>query len=311
MEYQSTIAQEVSISGKGLHSGKSVMLTFKPAPENHGIIFQRVDLPEKPKIEARVDRVCETAHSTTIGNGTSVVRTVEHLMAALSAFSIDNLLIEIDAEEIPILDGSAQLYVEIFEKAGRVTQNAERECLIIEREIQFAKESDGISITAYPCDHFELEVHVDYGTEILSKQSFTLSDLQHFSEICKARTFVFLHELQFLIAHNLVKGGDLDSAVVFVANKPEQQVLHQLAAFFKVQDIDVMENGTLNHNPLRYPDEPVRHKLLDLMGDLYLLGKPIKGRIVAVKPGHFANTEFGKVLVKDLISPQSFCQTAP
>jgi UDP-3-O-[3-hydroxymyristoyl] N-acetylglucosamine deacetylase/3-hydroxyacyl-[acyl-carrier-protein] dehydratase len=295
MEYQSTIQQEVSIKGKGLHSGKTVTLTLKPAPENHGIIFQRVDLPDKPVIEARVNKVCETSYSTTIGNGTVVVKTVEHLMAALSAFSIDNLLIEIDAEETPILDGSAKLYVELLQKAEIKKQKAEREYIIIENEIQFLEQESGVSITAYPCDHFEVEVYVDYGTEVLSKQSARITDLQQFyPEIYDARTFVFLHELQFLISHNLVKGGDLDNAIVFVSQKPEQKVLKQLATFFNKQDIDITENGTLNLNPLKYPNEPAKHKLLDLIGDLYLLGKPIKGRIVAIKPGHFANTEFGK-----------------
>jgi len=297
MEYQSTIEREVSITGKGLHSGKEVTLVLKSAPENHGIVFQRVDIPDKPVVEARIDKVCETSHSTTIGNGTVMVRTVEHLMAALAAFSIDNLLIEIDAEETPILEGSAKRYVELLQKAGKIQQKAEREYIIIEREVQFLKNESGISITAYPCDHFEVEVHVDYGTEVLSKQSARITDLQQFyPEIYDSRTFVFLHELQFLIANNLVKGGDLDNAVVFVAQKPEQQVLDQLAIFFNKQDIDITENGTLNHNPLKYPNEPARHKLLDLIGDLYLLGKPVKGRIVAIKPGHFANTEFGKML---------------
>ena len=298
MEYQSTIRQEVSIKGKGLHSGKMVTLILKPAPENHGIVFQRVALPNKPLIAARVDKVCETSHSTTIGNGTAIVRTVEHLMAALAAFSIDNLLIEIDAEETPILDGSAKLYMELLQNAERRMQNAEREYIIIDKEVRFLNQESGTSITAYPCEHFEVEVHVDYGTAALSKQSAQMTDWQQFhSEIHDARTFVFLHELQFLIANNLVKGGDLDNAVVFVAQKPEQQVLDQLAKFFNKPNIDITENGILNHNPLKYPNEPAKHKLLDLIGDLYLLGKPMKGRIVAVKPGHFANTEFGKMLL--------------
>lgn len=297
MEYQSTIEREVSITGKGLHSGKEVTMILKPAPENHGIVFQRVDIPDKPMIEARIDRVCETMYSTAIGNGTVIVRTIEHLMATLSAFSIDNLLIEVDAEETPILDGSAKLYVELLQKAGKTQQNAERKHIIIEQEVQFLKKENGISITAYPCDHFEVEVHVDYGTQALSKQSASLTNLQKFCpEIYDSKTFVFLHELQFLIAHNLVKGGSFDNAIVFVAQKPEPQVLDQLAKFFNKQDIDIAENGILNHSSLKYPNEPARHKLLDLIGDLYLLGKPIKGRIVAIKPGHFANTEFGKML---------------
>ena len=297
MEYQSTIEREVSISGKGLHSGKEVTMVLKPAPENQGIVFQRVDIPDKPIVEALIDRVCETMYSTAIGNGTVIVRTIEHLMATLAAFSIDNLLIEIDAEETPILDGSAKLYVELLQKAGKMQQKAEREYIVIEQEIQFLKKDSGISITAYPCNHFEAEAHIDYGTEALSKQSASLTNLQQFyPEIYDSKTFVFLHELQFLIAHNLVKGGSFDNAIVFVAQKPEQQVLDHLAKFFNKQDIDITENGILNHSSLKYPNEPVRHKLLDLIGDLYLLGKPIKGRIVAVKPGHFSNTEFVKML---------------
>ncbi|MDR3046657.1 MAG: UDP-3-O-acyl-N-acetylglucosamine deacetylase [Bacteroidales bacterium] len=296
MEYQSTIGSAVSFSGNGLHSGKPVTMTLLPAPENHGIVFQRIDLPDKTVIHACVHNVCDTSHSTTLTENGAVVRTIEHLMAALAGLAIDNVLIEIDSEETPILDGSSKIYVDFIQKVGIQKQAVERQYYVFDKEIVYKKEKSDSFIMATPALDFKIEIDVDYQTAVLGKQSTQLLDIKYFcKEFYDARTFVFLHELQFLIQHNLVRGGDVDNAVVFVAHKPEQAVLDQLALFFNKKDIDINENGTLNHNSLKYENEPARHKLLDLLGDLYLLGKPIKGHIKAFKPGHFINTEFVKL----------------
>lgn len=300
MEYQSTIAQPATISGKGLHSGQQVNLHFKPATANHGIIFKRTDLPGSPLIHALVKNVYDTSRGTSLKENEAVVKTVEHLMAALAALCIDNLLIEIDGEEIPIMDGSAKEFIRIFKEAGTAQQDTERAYIAPDKEIRFSKEESGIELTITPADDFKMTVYVDYGTRVLADQQATLTDMKNFeTEMSDSRTFVFLHELQFLIAHNLVKGGDMDNAVVFVDKIPDQKVLDELGRFFNKKDIEVTEYGTLNHNPLHHLNEPARHKLLDLVGDLYLLGKPLKGHIVARKPGHFANTEFGKLIAKE------------
>lgn len=301
MENQSTIKHNISISGKGLHSGKNVSLLFQPAAADHGIVFRRTDLPGKPFVKAHVDNVYDTSRGTSLKENEAEVKTVEHVMAALAALSIDNVLIDIDAEETPIMDGSARLYVEALQKAETVLQDEPRRYIRPDKEIRFKKKDAGIEISILPADDFKMEVFVDYGTPVLSEQYAVLESMDHFiPEIYASRTFVFLHELQFLIAHNLVKGGDIDNAIVFVDKKPDQKILDELAAFFNKRDIDVTENGTLDHIQLRHVNEPARHKLLDLVGDLYLLGRPVKGHIKAVRPGHFANTEFAKLILEEL-----------
>ena len=302
MEKQSTIAQSISLSGSGLHSGKEVFITFKPAPENHGIIFQRVDLENSPLIHAAPHNVYDTSRGTSIRENGAEVMTVEHLLAALAGLSIDNVLVEINNAETPILDGSAKIYVDTLRQAGTVSQNAPREYIVIDKEYTFRKPDTDIEVTVKPCDHYKMSVNVDYGTTVLAAQEASINGMEDFlAHIYESRTFVFLHELQFLIAHNLAKGGDVDNAIVFVDKKPSQEVLDELARFFNKKDIDVTENGTLNHQPLRFANEPARHKLLDLVGDLYLLGKPIKGHITANKPGHFANTELAKIIERELL----------
>ncbi len=299
MEKQSTINTSVSISGKGLHSGKQVTVNFIPAAEDCGIKFQRVDLPEKPIIHANVFNVYDTSRGTSIREYNAEVKTVEHLLAALAGLKIDNLLIEIDAEEMPIMDGSAKLFVEALLKSGVKNQNKTREHLIIDKIIKFEKPDKGIELTITPADSFKMTVEVDYGTDVLAKQHASLNSMDEFlKEIYNCRTFVFLHEIQFLIQHNLALGGDLDNAIVFVDKKPDAQTLEQLAKFFNKSNIRVMENGILNNLQLHHPNEPARHKLLDLVGDLYLLGKPIQGHIVAKKTGHFANVEFAKLIAE-------------
>ncbi|HNW68665.1 MAG TPA: UDP-3-O-acyl-N-acetylglucosamine deacetylase [Bacteroidales bacterium] len=297
MNNQATISRPISLSGKGLHTGKNVTITFIPAPENHGIIFKRVDLPQQPSVKALIENIFDTSRGTSIKENGAEVRTIEHLMAALAGMQIDNLLIEIDAEETPILDGSSRLYVEALHKVERVEQNAEREYYTVQNPTTFAMAENGVEIKIVPADDFQVFVDVDYGTKILAEQKAQLTNIKQFtSDFYNCRTFVFLHELEFLIQHNLVRGGDVDNAIVFVAQKPSPDVMQKLADFFHKTDLQVTENGILNNIELRHENEPARHKLLDIIGDLYLLGKPIRGHVFATKPGHFANTELVKLL---------------
>lgn len=293
-----TISTSVSLSGKGLHTGKQVNVTFNPAPEHTGVVFRRVDLPGQPIVHAIATNVFDTSRGTSLKENYAEVRTVEHLMAALAGLQIDNVIVDIDAEETPILDGSSRFYVEDLQKAGVVEQKQEREYFVVTEPMTFSIPEKQIELRAEPFDGFELKVDVDYGTAVLATQTAELNDINNFyPEIYNCRTFVFLHELQFLIANNLVKGGDVDNAIVFVAQMPEQKVLDQLSAFFNRKNLKVTENGVLDNVELHHPNEPARHKLLDLVGDLYLLGKPLKGRVYASRPGHFANTEFAKKLL--------------
>ena len=293
-----TISTSVSLSGKGLHTGKQVNVTFNPAPEHTGVVFRRVDLPGQPIVHAIATNVFDTSRGTSLKENNAEVRTVEHLMAALAGLQIDNVIVDIDAEETPILDGSSRFYVEALQKAGVVEQKQEREYFVVTEPMTFSIPEKQIELRAEPFDGFELKVDVDYGTAVLATQTAELNDINNFyPDIYNCRTFVFLHELQFLIANNLVKGGDVDNAIVFVAQMPEQKVLDQLSAFFNLKNLKVTENGVLDNVELHHPNEPARHKLLDLVGDLYLLGKPLKGRVYASHPGHFANTEFAKKLL--------------
>lgn len=293
-----TISTSVSLSGKGLHTGKQVNVTFNPAPEHTGVVFRRVDLPEQPIVHAIATNVFDTSRGTSLKENNAEVRTVEHLMAALAGLQIDNVIVNIDAEETPILDGSSRFYVEALQKAGVVEQKQEREYFVVTEPMTFSIPEKQIELRAEPFDGFELKVDVDYGTAVLATQTAELNDINNFyPDIYNCRTFVFLHELQFLIANNLVKGGDVDNAIVFVAQMPEQKVLDQLSAFFNRKNLKVTENGVLDNVELHHSNEPARHKLLDLVGDLYLLGKPLKGRVYASHPGHFANTEFAKKLL--------------
>lgn len=295
-----TISSPVSLSGRGLHTGKHVTVTFNPAPEYTGVLFRRVDLPGQPVIHAIATNVFDTSRGTSLKENAAEVRTVEHLMAALAGMQIDNVIVDIDAEETPILDGSSRFYVEALQNAGRVEQQQEREYFVVTKPVTFSLPEKQIELRIEPYDGYELKVDVDYGTDVLASQTAELKDIASFvPEIYNCRTFVFLHELQFLIANNLVKGGDVDNAIVFVAQMPEQKVLDQLSAFFNRKNLKVTENGVLDNVELHHPNEPARHKLLDLVGDLYLLGKPLKGRVYASHPGHFANTELAKKMLSE------------
>ena len=298
---QTTIASEVSISGKGLHTGCVVSLTLKPAPANHGIVFQRVDLPKKPTVKAHILNLANTPRSTNLQENGVFVKTMEHLLAAFSGMYIDNALILIDAEEVPILDGSSAPFVNLIKKAGITELSAPREYIRVDEVIKFEKPDDGIELILVPAEKFTVSVMVDYGTSVLSSQYASIKKMEEFADkIAHCRTFVFLHELHYLIKNDLVKGGELNNAIVFVDKKPKPEILDEIGNFFNKNDIQINENGTLNNVQLQCFNEPACHKLLDLLGDLYLLGKPIMGEIIARKPGHFANTEFVKMIFEYL-----------
>jgi len=298
---QTTIASEASVSGKGLHTGCAVSITLLPAPANHGIIFQRIDLQNKPKVKAHILNVADTSRSTNLQENGITVKTVEHLLAALSGLNVDNLLILIDAEEVPILDGSAALFISMIQQAGIKELLEPREYISVDEVVKFEKPDLGIELMIVPAEKFTMSVMVDYGTSVLSSQYASIKKMEEFIDnIAACRTFVFLHEIHYLIKHNLVKGGELDNAIVFVDKKPSPEILEEVKNFFNKTDIQVDENGTLNNVKLKCYNEPACHKLLDLLGDLYLLGKPIKGEIIARKPGHFVNTEFVKLIYEYL-----------
>ncbi|MDR2971248.1 MAG: UDP-3-O-acyl-N-acetylglucosamine deacetylase [Bacteroidales bacterium] len=298
---QITIASEVSISGKGLHTGCAVSITLLPAPANHGIVFQRIDLSDKPKVKAHILNVTDTSRSTNLQENGINIKTVEHLLAALAGMSIDNLLIHINAEEIPIMDGSAAHFISMIKKAGTKELSEEREYISVDEVVKFEKPDQGIELLLVPAEKFTMSVMVDYGTSVLSSQYASIKKMEEFVDnISSCRTFVFLHELHYLIKNNLVKGGELDNAIVFVDKKPNPEILEEVQNFFNKKNIQINENGTLNNVKLQFYNEPACHKLLDLLGDLYLLGKPIKGEIIARKPGHFANTEFVKLIYEYL-----------
>lgn len=303
MEKQATISTEVSISGKGLHTGKLVTLTFKPAPANSSITFRRIDLPDTPTIKACVNNVFDTSRGTSLCENGAEVRTIEHLMAALSGLAIDNIIIDIDAEETPILDGSSRYYVDVLTKAGRIEQDAERKYIEISDTIKFTKPDSGIELMVEPASAFSAHIEVDYNSHVLPAQQAEINNISDFAkQLAPCRTFVFLHEIQFLIENNLVKGGDLDNAIVFVEKMPDAATIEKLSKFYNKTDIKVMDNGVLNTLKLQFPNEPARHKLLDLIGDLYLLGAPLRGHVTAKKTGHFANVEFARVIAENTIA---------
>ncbi|MDR0206898.1 MAG: UDP-3-O-acyl-N-acetylglucosamine deacetylase [Bacteroidales bacterium] len=298
---QTTIDSEVSISGKGLHTGCAVTIHLRPAAENHGIVFQRIDLDDKPKVKAHILNLADTSRSTNLKENGVSVKTVEHLLAALSGLSIDNLLITLDAKELPILDGSATPFVNLIKSAGIKEQNARREYISLDEVVKFEKPDVGIELILLPAEKFTVSVMVDYGTSVLASQYASIKKIEEFEDhIAPCRTFVFLHELHYLIKNDLARGGELDNAVVFVDKKPSPEILEEIGDFFNMKNIQINENGTLNNVKLKCYNEPASHKLLDLLGDLYLLGKPLKGEIIARKPGHFANTEFVKLIYECL-----------
>ena len=304
---QTTIASPVSVSGRGLHTAQQVTVTFVPAPANFGIQFERIDLPGHPVIKASPYTVFDTSRGTSIKEGDAQVHTIEHLMAALAGLGIDNVLVRTVGPETPILDGSSRIYVEMLKEVGLRTLNAPKMIGIVKEEISFSIPEKQIELTIKPAERFKMTVNVDYGTKVLAEQQAVLDSIETFvPDVYNCRTFVFLDELQFLIQNNLARGGDLDNAIVFVDKVPDNKVLNALGDFFHKRDITVTPDHILNNTHLRHPNEPARHKLLDLIGDLYLLGVPLRAEIIANRPGHFANTSFAKKILEScnfLIQP--------
>lgn len=301
LEQQRTIAKAVSMSGIGLHTGTSCNMTFKPAPENYGIRFVRTDLGGNPEIPATADNVVDVSRGTTLGIGEAKVHTVEHVLASIVGLQIDNIIIELDGIEPPIGDGSAMPYVECLLKADFVTQEAPKDYLIIDQTVMYHDEAKQIDIVALPLDNYRITVMVDYQNPALGSQHTGMFDLEKefVPEFASARTFCFLSEVEELANAGLIKGGDIDNAVVIVDHPATKDELENIRRKIGIsQEIKLGENGILNNKTLHFKNEPVRHKLLDLLGDLALIGAPIKAQILAARPGHRANVEFAKQVRK-------------
>jgi len=296
---QKTIQREVSLSGVGLHTGNEVKLTFKPAPENHGYAFIRVDLEGSPTIEAKAEYVVNTQRGTNLEKNGVLIQTSEHVLAAAVGLDIDNLLIEINASEPPIMDGSSKYFVEALEKAGINEQEANIEEYIVRDIISYRDDVTGSEIILMPSDEYKVTTMVDFGTKILGTQNATLERISDFKEeIADARTFSFLHEIEMLLENDLIKGGDLNNAIVYVDKELSEATMQKLKKAFKKEDISVKSNGILDNLNLHWANEAARHKLLDVIGDLALTGIRIRGKVIANKPGHLVNTQFAKKLAK-------------
>ncbi len=292
---QHTIKKPVTLSGVGLHTGVDVHMTFLPAKPNHGIKFQRVDLDGEPIVDADVDNVVDLSRGTTIEQNGARINTVEHTMAALVGLEIDNIIIQLDGPEPPIMDGSSRMYIDALEEAGTEEQNALRNFFTIPESIFYRDAARDVEIAALPLDDYRVTVMIDYKSPVLGSQHASLTDISQFKkEISSARTFCFLHELEMLYKNNLIKGGDLDNAIVVVDRVVEEGELDYLAKLFNKPKVIVKEEGILNNVELRHSNEPARHKLLDVMGDLALAGRPLKAQILAARPGHAANVAFAK-----------------
>lgn len=301
---QRTIKKQVSISGKGLHTGKQVNLTFVPAPENHGYKFQRVDLTDNPIIDADVDNVVDTARGTTLEQNGARVYTTEHVLAALVGMEIDNVLIQLDGPEIPIVDGSSMPFVKLLEEAGAVEQNAERIYFELKENLAYEDPIKKVEMLAVPQDTFRLTVMVDYNSDVLGTQHAHIYNVHQFNtDIAMCRTFVFLHELEALLANDLIKGGDMNNAIVLVDKEISEEQINHLKKVFHKEDVEIKGKGVLNNTTLHYFNEPARHKLLDIVGDLALVGVPLKMHILAARPGHSGNIAFAKK-IKALIKSQ-------
>ena len=299
MQKQRTIGKEVSLKGVGLHTGKEVTLTFKPAPENFGYAFIRVDLEGNPVIEADANYVVNTQRGTNLEKRGVKIQTSEHVLAALVGMEVDNCILELNASEPPIMDGSSKFFVEAIEKAGIIEQEAFREEYIVEEVISYLDEETGSEITVIPADEYQVTTMVDFGTKILGTQNASLKKLTEFKdEIASSRTFSFLHELEMLLENGLIKGGDLNNAIVYVDKELSEKTMEKLRDAFKKDKISVKPNGILDNLTLHHPNEAARHKLLDVIGDLALVGTRIRGKVIANKPGHYVNTQFAKKLSK-------------
>jgi len=296
---QRTIGKEIALTGVGLHTGKEVTLTFKPAPENHGYTFVRVDLEGMPVIEADANYVVNTQRGTNLEKLGVKIQTSEHVLAALVGMEVDNCILELNASEPPIMDGSSKFFVEAIEKAGIVEQEAAREEYIVKEVITYIDEESGSEITIIPSEEYQVTTMVDFGTKVLGTQNATLKHISNFKDdISDARTFSFLHEIEMLLEHGLIKGGDLNNAIVYVDKELSPETMEKLRSAFGKDEISVKPNGILDNLTLHHPNEAARHKLLDVIGDLALIGTRIRGKVIANKPGHFVNTQFAKKLSK-------------
>lgn len=294
---QKTIKEDIHLSGIGLHTGKEVNLTMKPAKENTGFVFVRTDLEGRPQVEADVNYVTTTERGTTLEKLGVKIHTCEHLLAALVGMDLDNVILEMDSSEPPILDGSSIFFIEAIEKVGIQEQEVDREYLVIKDVLSYVDPVSGSEITIIPSDTYEITTMVDFGTKVLGTQNASLKNISEFKEeIASARTFSFLHELEQLLDHNLIKGGDISNAIVYVDKELTPEITEKLKVAFGKEEVSIRPNGILDNLTLNFPNEAARHKLLDVIGDLALVGVKIKGRVIANKPGHFVNTQFAKKL---------------
>jgi len=296
---QHTIKKSITVSGVGLHTGVRANMTFLPAKPNHGIKFQRIDIEGHPIVDADVDNVVDLSRGTTIEQSGARINTVEHTLAALVGLEIDNVLIQLDGPEPPIMDGSSKMFIDALSEAGTEEQSVLRNFYEVKESIFHREPARNVEIAALPLDDYRLTVMIDYNSPVLGSQHASLNDIKDFGkEISACRTFCFLHELEMLYQNNLIKGGDLNNAIVVVDRKVEEGELDHLAGLFNKPRVEVKSEGILNNVELRYKNEPARHKLLDMVGDLALVGRPIKAQILAARPGHAANVAFAKKLKK-------------
>lgn len=296
---QTTLSKESSLTGVGLHTGKEVTIVFKPAPANNGYTFVRVDLEGSPVIEADANYVVNTQRGTNLEKLGVKIQTSEHVLAALVGMEVDNCIIELNASEPPIMDGSSKFFIEAIEKAGIEELDAPREEYIVKEVISYLDEESGSEITIIPSEEYQVTTMVDFGTKVLGTQNASLKHISEFKkEIADARTFSFLHEIEMLLEHGLIKGGDLNNAIVYVDKELSPQTMEKLREAFGKDEISVKPNGILDNLNLHYPNEAARHKLLDVIGDLALVGTRIRGKVIANKPGHHVNTQFAKKLSK-------------
>ena len=298
---QQTLKESFSVSGKGLHTGLHNTATFLPAPDNHGYKFQRIDLENQPIIDALAENVVEATRGTVLALGNAKVSTIEHAMAALYASGVDNCLIQVDAPEMPILDGSSVIYIENIAKVGLQEQKAEKDFYVVKQRIEVHDDSTGASVTLLPDEEFSIDTMVNFNSPVLSNQYASLEHIEDFGKlIASSRTFVFVREIEQLLKGNLIKGGDLDNAIVIYDAPMAQEQLDHLADLLKVPHKHVTDFGYINDRPLQYENEPARHKLLDVIGDLALIGRPLKGKVIAIKPGHALNTALSKKIRQEL-----------
>ena len=301
MQKQKTLAASFSLKGKGLHTGLDIEITLNPAPENHGYQIKRVDMEGQPTIDALAENVVNTQRGTVLSKNGVQVSTIEHAMAALYAYEIDNCLIEVNAPEFPILDGSSRFFSEEIQKTGVVEQNAPKDYYIVKHKIEVKDEETGSSLIILPDDKFCVNVLISFDSPVLSNQFATLNDLSEFpTELAASRTFVFVREVEMLLNHNLIKGGDLDNAIVIYDQKIPQESLDKLADMLNIPHKNVQELGYINNKPLVFDNEPARHKLIDVIGDIALIGKPIRGRVIATRPGHKINNQLARMIRKDI-----------